>query len=208
MTPRELHDRAMARAHAADRRGKAGERDDARRLFGEAFEDELAAARDAPTSTGRSILYRSAAWLAVQAARYQDGVDAADEGVAILASPPPDLAAAPDVVAVLRRDLLAARRVALAGVEALARPGWVDAEALVRLLTVVVVDGQNGCDVRVESSDHLTDAAFVRLAPGHVVASWALYGAVRDLALRDAAGSVGGALPLLRGRTPTEDPTA
>lgn len=83
-TVRSLHDKAMDLATTGFVQRHEGRDDEYKRLCGEAFEFERQAADLVPfDSVGftRGILYRSAAWLAHNAGRYQEAFDAAQEGL-------------------------------------------------------------------------------------------------------------------------------
>ena len=89
---RASHDRAMDLAFLADRSKAAGNLDEARELYAQALESELAALhalRD-PTPMTLAVMHRSAAWLALECDDIRLSEKLASAGLA--ADPPPDIA--------------------------------------------------------------------------------------------------------------------
>lgn len=89
---RTSHDRAMDLAYIADRSKAAGDLDEARRLYAQALESELAALealRD-PTPMTLAVMRRSAAWLALECDDIRRSEKLASAGLA--ADPPPEIA--------------------------------------------------------------------------------------------------------------------
>ena len=89
---RELHDRAMDIAFLADRARSRGEDAEAQRLYGEALIQEQRAIRELrePVEPTRSVLHRSAAWLALECGDTRLAEKLAAAGLA--ADPPEDIA--------------------------------------------------------------------------------------------------------------------
>lgn len=83
-TVRELHDKAMELAQDAVVARHEARMADYKHLCGEAYQYERQAADMLPPEAvrepSRGILYRSAAWLAHNAERYQEAFDTAQEG--------------------------------------------------------------------------------------------------------------------------------
>lgn len=77
-----LHDRAMELADAGDAARRSGEYDAARELFRNALQLERDAAEFESTEPSRSILFRSAAWLALEAEEPQEAERLAACGLA------------------------------------------------------------------------------------------------------------------------------
>ncbi len=94
-TVRSLHDEAMELAQLALVARQTGDQERAAALTLEAFGCEAQAADLVPEGVDseptRSILYRSAAWLALQANLPDEAVRLAKQGLA--GSPPPEIAA-------------------------------------------------------------------------------------------------------------------
>jgi len=94
-TVRSLHDEAMELAQLALVARQTGDVERAAALAREAFGREAQAADRVPEGAAseptRSILYRSAAWLALQANLPHEAVRLAEQGLA--GSPPPEIAA-------------------------------------------------------------------------------------------------------------------
>lgn len=91
MTRRDLHNAAMDIADDADRLRRSGRTDLARAAFSDAYDLERQAADAADEEPSRGILYRSAAWLAIEAGRPEDAADATLAG--LRGRPHPDIAA-------------------------------------------------------------------------------------------------------------------
>lgn len=71
---KQTHDNAMAKAEQAELHGRRGEIGLAIESWARAAEWEACAARLCDMEPSRSILFRSAAWLAVRARRYEEAI--------------------------------------------------------------------------------------------------------------------------------------
>lgn len=91
MTIRDLHNAAMALADDAEALRREGNADMARATFADAYDLERQAADAADEEPSRGILYRSAAWLALDAGRADLAADAVTAG--LRGKPHPDIAA-------------------------------------------------------------------------------------------------------------------
>lgn len=89
---RASHDRAMDLAYLADRSKAAGNLDEARQIYAQALESELAAlqALQDPTPMTHAVMHRSAAWLALECEDIRRSEKLASAGLA--ADPPSDIA--------------------------------------------------------------------------------------------------------------------
>ena len=77
----QLHEEAMELADQGDRLRRRGDAEGAARAFGRALEAEREAAQLESTEPSRSILFRSAAWLALEADQPREAERLAAEGL-------------------------------------------------------------------------------------------------------------------------------
>lgn len=75
------HQKAMALSDQADICRRESMREDALRLYAEAFEAESCAAEETDVEPSRSILHRSAAWLGIEAGLYREAERIARRGL-------------------------------------------------------------------------------------------------------------------------------
>lgn len=77
----QLHEEAMELADEGDRLRRRGDPNGAARAFGRALEAERQAAESEKTEPSRGILFRSAAWLALEADQPREAKRLAAEGL-------------------------------------------------------------------------------------------------------------------------------